>query len=178
MTQQILGFGLVWWAVGGVEGASDLWDAVYFSGVDAGAVPLHPGHHWVTALGLVTDAALQCMLIEGARGRSSNWMLRWAIRLFDQLTAHVDLSGYRTGAPQLEDASEDERSRLFRDLYQQLEDHGFDLVPYERALEVVAPLRRRSAAALEFQIDELLAPRGFWGHAVGHQADWYAPQLP
>lgn len=283
VTQQIVGFGLLWWAVGGVEGASDLWDAVYFSGVVyftlgfgelvpikvipragvliealsgvlttalvigylpalyaaysererhlltlddgtetritptnlllsrtpdadigamdgffqsweawiAGVIETHstfpmlvlfrskdPGQHWVTALGLVSDAALQCQLIEGARGRSSYWMLRRAIRLFDQLTAQVDLSGYRTGAPQLEDASEDERSRLFQDLYQQLEDHGFDLVPYEQALEVVAPLRRRYAAALEFLIDELLAPRGFWGHAVGHRADWYAPQLP
>lgn len=31
--QQIIGFGLIWWGVGGIAGASDLGDAMYYSGV-------------------------------------------------------------------------------------------------------------------------------------------------
>ena len=137
-----------------------------------------PGQHWVTALGAVTDAALQCMLIKGAEGRAPYWMLRRAIRLFDQLTAQADLQGYRATAPQFEDLPDEERALLFRSLYDQLEDHGFELIPYDEALGRVAPIRLRYGAAMEYLIDALIAPRGFWGHAVGHQADWYSPQLP
>lgn len=33
VVQQVIGFGLIWWVLGGVGGAEGLFDAVYFSGV-------------------------------------------------------------------------------------------------------------------------------------------------
>ncbi len=33
LAQQIVGFGLLWWGIGGVQGAHGLWDSLYFSGV-------------------------------------------------------------------------------------------------------------------------------------------------
>lgn len=273
--QQVIGFGLIWWGLGGVSGAESLWDAIYFSGVVyftlgfgelvpvdviprlgalieafagvlttalvigylpalytaysererklltlddgtesritptnlllsrtpdgdirqmfdffteweewiAGVIETHstfpmlvlfrskdPGQHWITALGLITDAALQCMLISGAEGHAPYWTLRRSIRLFDQLTFGVDLSDYV--ARQDETYADPEGSAQFQALYQQLVDHGFEMLPYHDAREELVGLRRRYDAALEYLIDSLLAPRGFWGHAIGHTAGW------
>ncbi|MFP5308763.1 MAG: hypothetical protein ACLGIR_04200 [Actinomycetes bacterium] len=51
---------------------------------------------------------------------------------------------------------------FFRELYDRLEAHGFELVPYEWAWEHAQRLRDTYAPQMEFLIDELLAPRGFW----------------
>jgi hypothetical protein len=137
-----------------------------------------PGQHWITALGVVTDAALQSLLVKDTEGSPPYWFLRRAIRLFDQLTAGVDLTGHRMGSPDFETFSDDDRERFLRSLYDDLADHGFDLVPYEEGLAALRNMRERYAAALEYLIDSLLAPRGFWGHAVGHRAGWYQSSLP
>lgn len=181
VVQQIVGFGLIWWGLGGISGASSLADAVYYSGVvyftlgfgevvpadlvprfgasveafagvlttamvigyllamyaaysererklmtlDAGvpgritptalvisrsptadpdelvvffagwedwvagvietqtSFPMlmlfrsqHRGQNWVTALGLLSDAALQCQMIRGVENRAPYWMIR------------------------------------------------------------------------------------------------------
>ncbi|MFT5204533.1 MAG: hypothetical protein ACI9C1_003944 [Candidatus Aldehydirespiratoraceae bacterium] len=54
----------------------------------------HEGQNWVTALGLITDAALLCQLIEGAEDREPYWCLRRSMQLFDELTQGIDLSAY------------------------------------------------------------------------------------
>ena len=272
VVQQVLGFALIWWAVGGVSGASGFGDYVYYSGVVyftlgfgevvpaeivprlgtlaeafagvlttalvigylpalygaysererklmtlddgsegritptnlllarapdaelddilpffgeweewiAGIIETHstfpmltlfrskdPGQHWITALGLVTDAALQCQLIEGAENRAPYWMVRRAIRLFDQLTVDADLSEYVARFDEIYSGD----NTLFRQLYDDLAAHGFDVIPFDEAGPAIRDLRRRYDAALEYLIDELLAPRGFWGHAVGHRVD-------
>lgn len=272
VVQQVVGFGLIWWGIGGVDGAADPFDAIYYSGVVyftlgfgelvpteivprlgalaeafagvlttalvigylpalyaaysererklmtlddgsegritptnlllarspdadlddilpffkewedwvAGIIETHstfpmlvlfrskdPGQHWVTALGLVTDAALQCQLIRGAENRAPYWLVRRAIRLFDQLTDDVDLGEYHARFDEIY-AGDD---TLFRQLYDDLATHGFDVIPFHEAGGAVRGLRRRYDAALEYLIDELLAPRGFWGHAVGHRVD-------
>lgn len=270
VTQQIIGFGLMWWAVGGVDGASSLFDSIYFSGVVyftlgfgelvpvevvprigalfeafsgvlttalvigylpalysaysererklltlddgteerispqsllmarapdgsldalqpwfaeweqwvAGVIETHstfpmlvlfrskdPGQHWVTALGVVTDMALQCQMIEGAANREAYWLVRRSIRLFDQLTRGVDLSSYRR---RLDEGYTD--SEGFRNLHSELGEFGFATLDFDAAREVTVGLRRRYDAAMEYLIDELLAPRGFWGHAIGHRS--------
>ncbi len=270
VAQQILGFGLMWWAVGGIDGATSVFDSVYFSGVvyftlgfgelvpvDAvprvgalvealcgvlttalvigylpalysaysererkllmlddgsedritpqslllsrtrggdvsqtfaffagweewivGVIETHstfpmlvlfrskdPGQHWVTALGVVTDAALLCQMMRGAEDREPYWMVRRSIRLFEQLTRHADLTDYRN---QLDASYQD--SELFRDLYDDLAARGFEMLPYEEAREVTVELRHKYDAALEHLIDALEAPRGFWGHSIGHRA--------
>ncbi|MEL6984870.1 MAG: potassium channel family protein, partial [Actinomycetota bacterium] len=195
VTSQILGFGLIWWASGGVDGAGSLFDDLYYSGViyftlgfgelvpvevvprigalieafagvlttalvigylpslysaysererklmtlDDGTegritptnlllsrapdgdvdeairffegwedwvagvlethttFPMlqlfrskHPGQNWVTALGVLCDAALQCQVIVGAKDRAPYWMLRRSIILFSELTVDAD----------------------------------------------------------------------------------------
>lgn len=276
--QQILGFGLIWWGIGGVAGAETLFDAVYYSGVvyftlgfgevvpsetvprlgalaealsgvlttalvigylpalygayskreqklmmlDDGledritptallisraptadpadvvdffegweewvsevmethtTFPMlrlfrskYPGQNWVTALGLVTDAALQCQFIVGASHRAPYWTLRRSVILFDELTKGVDLSEYRNRIDASYDAtaaSDEDLELLFRQLYDQLEAHGFELYPFEEARRESRELRRLYDAKLEYLIDELLAPRGFWGHKIGVKA--------
>lgn len=127
----------------------------------------HPGQSWITALGVITDAALHMELIEGQRGRPAYWTLRRSARLLQMLTAGADLSEYRARL----DEAYDGGSEMFEALYEALQSHGFAMLPYEEALSRSAELRRTFDARLEFLIDELRAPRGFWGHTVGHRLE-------
>ena len=123
----------------------------------------HRGQSWITALGLVCDAAVLSEIIVGAERRSPYWMLRRSIRLLQELTPGQDLSAYR--------AVLDERYArpdVFEELYAKLQAHGFELMPLEEARTHTLELRRRYDAQLEFMIEQLVAPRGFWGHEIGH----------
>lgn len=123
----------------------------------------HEGQNWITALGLVSDAALHCELIQGAAGRAPYWFVRRSTRLFQELTDGVDLSAYREQMDQfyIDDGG------LFRDLYDRLEAHGFEMLPFDEAFARNRGLRKLYDAPMEYLIDETLAPRGFWGHTIG-----------
>jgi hypothetical protein len=280
VVQQIVGFGLVWWGLGGVSGATSLADALYYSGVvyftlgfgevvpaelvprfgalveafagvlttamvigylpamysaysererklmtlDAGtseritptalvisrspsadpdelvaffagwedwvagviethtSFPMlmlfrsqHRGQNWVTALGLLSDAALQCQMIRGAENRAPYWMFRRSVRLFRMLTEGADLSEYRK---RFDEVYTSDQESLWRDLYLELEAHGFDLLPQHVARVRTLELRREFDARLEFLIDELMAPRGFWGHDVALEGEGRDDSLP
>lgn len=127
----------------------------------------HPGQSWITALGLVTDSALHLQLLEGEQGRAAYWTLRRAVRLLHVLTDDVDLSEYRR---RLDEGYEQDDS-LFRELYDTLDEHGFTMLPYEVAAPRSRELRQSYDAQLEFLIDRYEAPRGFWGHVVGHRLE-------
>jgi hypothetical protein len=280
VAQQILGFGLIWWGLGGVSGANSLGDALYYSGVvyftlgfgevvptdlvprfgalaeafagvlttamvigylpamysaysererklmtlDAGtseritptalviarspsadpdelvdffdgwedwvagliethsSFPMlmlfrsqHRGQHWVTALGLLSDAALQCQMIRGAENRAPYWMFRRSVRLFRMLTDGADLSEYRK---RFDEVYASDQNQMWTDLYAELEAHGFDLLPQHVARLRTIELRREFDARLEFLIDELMAPRGFWGHDVALQGEEQDSSVP
>ena len=273
VTQQVIGFGLIWWGLGGVDGADGLFDSIYFSGVvyftlgfgevvPVDAVPRvgslveafagvlttalvigylpalysafsererklmtlddgteeritptsllmsraptgdpddilrffegweewvagviethstfpmlrlfrskHAGQNWVTALGLLTDAALQCQLIKATKDRAPYWLLRRSVTLFNELTRDVDLSEYRArlDANYALDA-DDNSEHLFRNIYDELSAHGFELVDFDEGRAETLELRRLFDAQMEFLIDATLAPRGFWGHKIG-----------
>lgn len=273
VVQQVVGFGLIWWGVGGISGAEDLADSIYYSGVvyftlgfgevvptdevprfgalieafsgvlttalvigylpalysaysererklmtlddgnedritpqsliiarspDADVAALrayfqewetwiagvtethtafpmltlfrskHPGQNWVTALGVISDAALMCQVIEGADDREPYWCLRRSARLFEELTEGHDLSAYQ-GALVSEDVDAVEENEFFIALYRDLEAHGLSLAPLAEARRRTAGLRNLYAPRMEYLIDELVAPRGFWGHVVGHR---------
>lgn len=128
------------------------------------------GQSWITALGLVSDAALHCQLIRNTRNREPYWCLRRAIRLFDELTIGYDLSEYEAEYEKsTAEIGPDDEGSPFRQLYDELAAHGFDMVDYDEAAHATADLRRRYAPALEFLIDYYVAPRGFWGHSIGHR---------
>ncbi len=124
-----------------------------------------PRQHWVTALGLLADAGLHAQMILGAYDGRAYWFLRRVAAVFDALTQDVPekrLAPYRDrfGAP--DRAGPAENADLFRDLYDQLTAHGFDLVPYDVAREHAIAVRANYAPQMEFLIDQLLTPRGFW----------------
>jgi len=134
----------------------------------------HAGQNWVTALGLISDAALLCQMIEGADDREPYWCLRRSVRLFEELTEGQDLTGYddalvRTEVDEL--ALDPEQDQFFADLHRDLTAHGFTLLPLADARRRTASLRNLYAPRMEYLIDELAAPRGFWGHVVGHRRE-------
>lgn len=121
--------------------------------------------NWVTALGLLSDAAVHAQIIVGSTGRTeSYWFMRRSIALFEELTEGVDLSAYDH---LLFDPEGESDSQLFVDLYEQLELHGFELLPYDEARRRAGVLRNRFSRELEFLIDTLLCPRGFWAPDLG-----------
>ena len=124
-----------------------------------------PGQNWVTAVGVVADAALHIQMVRGAEHGQAYWTLRRAIRLFQTIieTSDFDLTPY------LEPPDPEVQAGLFRDLYDHMGQHGFDLVDFDEARTRGRELRDMYSPAIEFLIDELVAPRGFWGHAVGHR---------
>lgn len=130
------------------------------------------GQHWITALGVVTDAALHVHIVRGTERGPQYWLLRRSIRLFDLLTEDVDLTAYRARFA----GGGDEANPLFLELYGRLQAHGFDLLPLDEAAMRARDLRARWAPQMEYLIDLLLAPRGFWGHAIGHRLDDDAAQ--
>ena len=121
--------------------------------------------HWITALGLVCDTAsiAQCVLAD--EYRNSVWLMRRGIRLFESLTEGVDLCEYEERFDaQVAGA---EFSPVSSQLRSQLEAGGFELRDSTVAREESLEYRRRFSPAMEYLIDELFAPRGFWPHAVG-----------
>jgi Ion channel len=119
----------------------------------------HRQQNWVTALGLLCDAALQAQIIMGATDGHSYWFLRRAEAIFNEMTRGVDLSSYRQdddpGRP-IPD------SPLFRNLYAELTAHGFELRPFDDAAAYARQTRQTFAPAMEYLIDDLVCPRGFW----------------
>ncbi len=121
----------------------------------------NPGQNWVTAVGLVTDAALHMQMVKGAEGGQAYWTIRRAIQLFQTVIGTNDLADY------IEPPDPEAGATLFRELYDHMAEHGFDLVDFETARSRGRELRSMYAPAMEFLIDELVAPRGFWAYAVG-----------
>lgn len=112
--------------------------------------------NWVTALGLLCDAALHAQIINGATDGHAFWFLRRAEAIFREMTVGVDLTPY--ALPTDPSVNED----LFRNLYAELQAHGFSLRPYAEARAYTREARSSFAPAMEHLIDDLLCPRGFW----------------
>ncbi len=112
--------------------------------------------NWVTALGLLCDAALHAQIIMGATDGNAFWFLRRAEAIFREATQGRDLRPYE------EAFGTDGDPRLFTDLYADLTAHGFDLRPFDDARTYSRSARAAFAPALEYLIDDLLCPRGFW----------------
>ena len=127
----------------------------------------HPGQNWITGLGVVMDAALHIEMMEGARGGPAYWFLRRGTRLLQMQTEGIDLTAK---TDEMQAAFDDNgQNRFFHPLYDSLAQHGFPMRPYEDAFADTQEIRQKWAPAMEQLIDVLDAPRGFWGHAIGHR---------
>lgn len=140
------------WAAGILETHSTVPILVFFRSHDR-------RQNWVTALGLLCDAALHAQIINGATDGNAFWFLRRAEAIFREVTQGVDLTPYQEAEAAL---AASDRENLFLNLYQDLDDHGFSLRPYDEAREYARATRYSFAPALEYLIDDLLCPRGFW----------------
>jgi hypothetical protein len=115
----------------------------------------HRGQSWVTALGVVADAAAGAHAIEGmARGRAT-FLYRRASRTINVLADRLSLKP--------KEGVTITRS-MFRIGYGRLASTGLRLRPFDDAWSEVDRLRSTYVPQLEALIDYLDAPRGFWGH--------------
>jgi hypothetical protein len=121
-----------------------------------------PRQHWVTALGVVTDAALISQQILGAYDGHGYWLVRRSTALFDEMARFAGDDAIEPYRRAREDQVRASSGETFDRLHDQLVEHGFRLVPKEIAMEHGRQLRAGYAPQMEFLIDYLLAPRGFW----------------
>jgi hypothetical protein len=122
-----------------------------------------PGQHWLTALGVVTDAA--AIALAAIRGARAGPALRLHRRATGLLRTVRMLPAVSTEAP----ATDDERVRgeaAFQALYRHLEDRGVPLYPYDRAWEDLRRLRAEYLPHLRGAIAALLVPPEFRNHAT------------
>jgi hypothetical protein len=123
-----------------------------------------PGQHWLTALGVVTDAAAICLAaIRGARAGP-------ALRLHRRATGLLHTVGMLPAVSRPAPAAGDEErvraEAAFEAIYRHLEGHGVPLYPYDRAWESLGRLRAEYVPFLRATISVLLVPPEFRNHAT------------
>jgi len=120
----------------------------------------HPGQSWVTALGVVTDAAtLTSACVEGAQSREPYFLYRRGRRAIIEISSRLHVPA--TGVPASWLVEEN-----FELAWRQLADAGLPLRDKAEAWADLQVLRATYGDELERLIDFLVAPRGFWGHSA------------
>lgn len=120
-----------------------------------------PGQNWIAALRLITETAvLQEACVDG-RSRSGYWVIRRAASLLNSLTEDMH---YKPEPCEMSEEAVEE----FRLGYLKLQRHGFDLHPYEESLQHARDLHHLYDPQLNFLVEVLDVPSGFWGDQVGH----------
>ena len=120
----------------------------------------HPGQSWVTALGVVTDAAtLTSACVEGAGEREPYFLYRRGRRAILEISSRLHVPRTHLPASWLVPAN-------FEAAWQQLEATGLPLRHKAEAWSDLQILRTAYGDELERLIDFLVAPRGFWGHSA------------
>jgi hypothetical protein len=120
----------------------------------------HPGQSWVTALGVVTDAAtLTSACVEGAASRSPYFLYRRGRRAVIEISDRLHVPA---GGPAVSWLTEEN----FDLAWGQLVATGLPLRDKAQAWTDLQALRVTYGDDLERLIDFLVAPRGFWGHSA------------
>jgi hypothetical protein len=118
----------------------------------------HPGQSWITALGVVTDAAtLACAAIPGADRREPYFMYQRGRRAILDIASRLHVP--YTSTSSLSREGFEYAWDVFRGL-------GLPLCDREECWERMAVLRAGYGSRLQDLIDFLLAPHGFWGHSA------------
>ena len=120
----------------------------------------HPGQSWITALGVVTDAAaLACACIVGADVREPYFLYRRGRRAVGDIAAALNL-------PE-EPADTSAMSReLVGKAWTGLNEIGLQLRDADETWRRLQELREPYGTRLQQLIDYTLAPHGFWGHSA------------
>ena len=120
----------------------------------------HTGQSWITALGVVTDAAtLTCAAIDGADNREPYFMYRRGRRAIANISDRLHLKTPVERSPWLTRAN-------FEIAWSGLVGLGLPLRDKEDAWRRLQDLRQPYGPWLQQLIDYLLAPHGFWGHSA------------
>jgi hypothetical protein len=120
----------------------------------------HPGQSWITALGVVTDAAtLACASIAGAEVREPYFLYRRGRRAVADIAAALNIPE----APADTSSLTRENVEIAWDGLNQL---GLDLRDKDETWSRLQELREPYGNRLQQLIDYTLAPHGFWGHSA------------
>ncbi len=124
----------------------------------------HRGHSWVTGLGVVTDSAIAfAAAVPGLERGPALRLHRQATRLLEGLADRVGLE-----PKPVVDLSR----RAWTFGYENLAASGLELRDFEESYATLQEMRSQFHPWMEAFIDELLAPRGFWGvTAADHLAE-------
>ena len=120
----------------------------------------HPGQSWVTALGVVTDAAtLTSACVPGAQNREPYFLYRRGRRAIVEISSRLHVPTAPTPPSWLV-------AENFELAWRQLAALGIPLRDKDEAWADLQALRATYGDQLERLIDFLVAPRGFWGHSA------------
>lgn len=118
----------------------------------------HRGQSWITALGVVLDAAvLTCAVVPGAELREPYFMYRRGRRALHEIVRRLPQT-YARATP-LERAQ-------FDIAYERVRATGLPVRDPDEGWARLQEYRSSYASSLQALIDYLLAPAGFWGHSA------------
>ena len=118
----------------------------------------HRGQSWITALGVVLDAAaLTCAVVPGAELREPYFMYRRGRRALQEILRRLPQT-HQSHAPM-------ERFQ-FDIAYQRVQATGLAVRDPDEAWTRLTEYRLTYGTTLQALIDYLLAPPGFWGHSA------------
>jgi hypothetical protein len=120
----------------------------------------HPGQSWITALGVVTDAAtLACACIIGAEVREPYFMYRRGRRALGDIAAALNITEIPADITGISKESVDAAWKGLSEL-------GLDLRDADESWRRLRDLKGTYGEHLQQLIDYTLAPHGFWGHSA------------
>ncbi len=115
----------------------------------------HRGHSWITGLGVVTDAAISFAgTVPGADRGPAMRMYRQSVRLVTDLADRVGLEPVE---------ATDLKSRWWSVGYSLMQQTGVPMRDFDESWGRIRAMRMEFHPYMEAFIDQLLAPRGFWG---------------
>jgi hypothetical protein len=120
----------------------------------------HPGQSWVTALGVLTDAAtLTSACVEGAQSREPYFLYRRGRRAIVEISSRLHVPPTPVPTSWLTEQN-------FDLAWAHLVQTGLPLRDKAEAWVDLQALRVTYGDQLERLIDFLIAPHGFWGHSA------------
>lgn len=120
----------------------------------------HPGQSWITALGVVTDAAaLACACIDGAEVREPYFLYRRGRRALGDIAAALNITQIPADTSALNRENVDAAWNGLKEL-------GLEIRDIDDSWRRLRDMKETYGLNLQQIIDYTLAPHGFWGHSA------------